>query len=104
MHAAEKKDLSTLLLLLQLGANANVRNHQGWTAIMIAVSTGDEKIVTALLDNGAEVNVISHNRQTPLYIADANGFSQISRILLRSGAKKLPFRIPKGELEKKIPN
>ena len=71
---------------------------------MIAVSTGDEKIVTALLDNGAEVNVISHNRQTPLYIADANGFSQISRILLRSGAKKLPFRIPKGELEKKIPN
>jgi hypothetical protein len=36
-----------------------------------------------------------------LYIADANGFDNISRLLLDSGAKKLPFRIPKGEIEKK---
>jgi ankyrin repeat protein len=101
MHAAEKKDLATLLVLLQTGANPNARNHMGWTAIMMAVSTGDEKIVEALVDNGADVNVISHNRQTPLYIADANGFNNISRFLITAGAKKLPFRIPKGELEKK---
>ena len=56
-------------LLINAGADVNMFDKQGFTALMIIVSKGGkntEEMIIALTDAGANVNATSINGQTPL--------------------------------------
>ena len=67
MHAVLNADLDCVRLLLQKGADPNLRNHFGATALMWAVD--DSGKVEELLKGGAAVNVKSNRGTTPLLAA-----------------------------------
>ena len=55
--------------LLDRGADVNVRNHKGQTALHCAAKAGFDRIVALLLNRGAEVNAKDDKGKTPLAIA-----------------------------------
>jgi ankyrin repeat protein len=73
-------------LLLESGANANLRNGEGQTPLHLATQLGDCDIMRLLLDRGADVDVQDRRRSTPLHLASDNRNSMTTQLLLRSGA------------------
>lgn len=54
--AAAVRDLDTLRLLLERGANVNARQQQGFVALMTAAIHGDTEMAQLLIDHGADKN------------------------------------------------
>jgi ankyrin repeat protein len=72
-------------LLLESGADPNIRNDGGATALMWAV--GDLDKTRLLLDHGADANARSDDGRTPLLIAAGRfGSSAVVKLLLDHGA------------------
>lgn len=72
-------------LLLQKGADPNIRNDAGATALMWAM--GDPEKTRLLLEHGADVNARSEDSRTPLLIAAGQfGASETVKLLLERGA------------------
>jgi ankyrin repeat protein len=85
MYAAMYGDGETLRLLLDSGADPDVANDAGATALMWAVS--DEVKVALLLEYGADPGASASTGQTALTIAAARfGSSRIVKLLLDYGA------------------
>ena len=79
--------------LLDLGAEVNVRNHKGETALHCASKAGFNEVTELLISHGADVNVKDNQGLTPLQLAlrstiksRAKRASVIST-LLRCGAR-----------------
>ena len=68
------------------GADINLRDLNGETALHWAAREGSVGGVEWLLANGAVVNSTSGVGHTPLHVATENGHEQACRILLESGA------------------
>jgi ankyrin repeat protein len=68
------------------GADINLRDLNGETALHWAAREGSVDGVQWLLANGAVVNSTSGVGHTPLHVATKNGNKQACRILLESGA------------------
>jgi ankyrin repeat protein len=74
-----------LKLLLDQGADPNVTNNAGATALMWGV--GDARKVRLLVAKGADVNARSEDGKTPLLIAAGqSGAASIVKLLLEKGA------------------
>ncbi len=77
--------------LLAQGADIDEANttswYKGYTPLLWAVSSGDEKLVSFLVKNGANVNAIAVEGKTPLSIATEAGYTNIVEILKANGAK-----------------
>ena len=59
------------------------------TALMLAASSGDIKIVRMLLDRGADVNgEFALTGKTALMLATEHGYADIAQLLKQAGAKK----------------
>ena len=85
MQAVLYGDASSVRLLLDNGADPNIRNEAGATALMWAV--GDLEKTRLLLDHGADVNASSDDGRTPLLIAAGQfGCSAVVKLLLDHGA------------------
>lgn len=56
-------------ILAKNGANVNVKNGDGYTALHIASENGFEDVVDALLANNANISIGDKNGQTALHIA-----------------------------------
>jgi ankyrin repeat protein len=85
MYAALYGDPASLQRLLENGANPNLKNDAGATALMWAVD--DEEKTRLLLDRGADPNARSGEGRTPLIIAAGrSGSSGIVKLLLEHGA------------------
>ncbi len=85
MYAALYGDPESVRALLESGADPNLRNDSGTTALMWAVS--DIEKTRLLLDHKAEVNARSADGRTPLIIAASQrGSSGVVRMLLDRGA------------------
>jgi len=85
MYAVQYGDLGSVRLLLNAGADPNVRNDAGATALMWAVTDPDK--TRLLVDHGADVNARSDDGRTPLLIASGlHGGAPVVRLLLDRGA------------------
>src|SRR5436190_9764021 len=74
LHWAVRADETEVTdLLLKAGADANAQNRLGLTAIYLAASNGNGKIIRNLLAHGANANEIEKSGETILMIAARSG-------------------------------
>lgn len=73
---------------IDAGANLDVRDDSGNTALMLAVDHGNAEMVEMLLDAGADPGVSAHDGAIPLVRAMDRGFPDIAQLLL---ARKDPL-------------
>jgi ankyrin repeat protein len=87
LHAAAAGGRIELIrLLLENGADANARQHGGWTALHTAAQTGNREMLELLLAHRAHVHARADNNQTPLDMALIYGRQEIADLLERQGA------------------
>ena len=85
MQAVLYGDSDSVRLLLANGADPNIRNEAGATALMWALD--DSEKTRLLLEHGADVNARSDDGRTPLLIAAGQfGCNAVVKLLLDSGA------------------
>ena len=75
-----------MTLLLDAGADVNVKDDSGWTPLYHAASEGHTEIAKLLLDAGADVNVKDDSGWTPLHHTASGGLTEIAKLLLDAGA------------------
>ena len=81
MYATLYGDAESMRLLLEAGADPNIRNEAGATALMWAVDDLDK--TRLLIRSGADVNARSDDGRTPLLIATARpGSYDVVKLLL----------------------
>jgi ankyrin repeat protein len=88
LHQAVKEgDLAKVRSLLAGGANANARNKDGRTALILAAMQGRADIVQALLNGGADPNAKDKNGNTAMSVVQESGQRHIGYLLKQAGAK-----------------
>ena len=75
---------STVKLLLDHGADVNLKNNNGGTALIRASRRGHESAVKLLLEYGADVNLRNKYDDTPLIYASRH--ETIAKLLKANGA------------------
>ncbi len=86
MYAALYGDAESVRKLMELGADPNIPNDAGATALMWAVD--DLEKTGALLEHGADPNAASNDNRSPLAIAViSRGSAPVVKLLLDRGAK-----------------
>jgi len=73
--------------VLAEGADVNVRDQDGWTALMHASWHGHSEVVGLLLNKGADVNAKASNGGTALMYASSNRHSKVAELLERHKAR-----------------
>lgn len=68
-------------LLIEAGANINVRQQAGATPLHSAAQNGNLDLIILLLENGADVNVRMEGGKLPADLAREKGFSEIAEAL-----------------------
>ncbi|MDZ7581156.1 MAG: ankyrin repeat domain-containing protein [Deltaproteobacteria bacterium] len=61
---------SIVQMLIEKGADPNIQDFDGWTALMKAAYKGNIEIVQILINNGADLNLKNIGGHTALYIAE----------------------------------
>ena len=67
MRACIRNDTDIVQILLDYGANTNLENHQGKTALHYAVLHNNPTLITLLIKYGAKINKKDHQGRSPLY-------------------------------------
>lgn len=82
------RDLLSLALVEDIGADANSKDFHNVTALHIAASEGYVGVCEALLDygNGTDLNPRNVLERTPLHLSCIRGHLEVSQLLVRSGA------------------
>ncbi len=75
-----------LEVLLKAGANLNMENQDGGTALMMAALNGPGKIVEMLIKNGADINNQNKAGTTALMVASLKGNIEVARMLIEKDA------------------
>lgn len=86
--AVEKGYFDVAHMLLEHGANVNVRGYDNWTPLQYASYRGisDGDIVQLLLEHGADIECSNYRGQTPLHLASKAGHPKAVQLLLEYGA------------------
>ena len=74
-------------MLLELGADPNIREQGGYTPLHAAAQNGDEEMIRILLYGGADLTIKSGNGKTPLDLAMEAGHEKAT-LLLGEGITK----------------
>lgn len=86
-HAAKFGDLSLIKKHFDQKLSPNVRDLEGWTPLICAVSIANNiKLVDFLIENGADVNFPDDEGRTPLMYAASVGLINMMKSLTRNGA------------------
>lgn len=78
--------LKSVPFLIRQGADLNVQDSDGKTALMYAVMNNDEEIVKMIIESGVDLNVQTRHGLTALMIAVANKKPRNVKLLLDAGA------------------
>ena len=89
MIAVYHKRKDIVRCLLQAGANINMQNKEGKTALMIAIERKDPVIVQELIENGADV-LIKDNKGIDAYnLAMIKGNLEMARMIQEAVKEQL---------------
>ena len=80
-HAANHGQHYAATLLLDHGAEVNLKDNNGWTPLHHAAWKGHTDVATLLIDRGADVNVKTIDGRTPLELAEDAGNRKTRDIL-----------------------
>ncbi|MDA1371738.1 MAG: ankyrin repeat domain-containing protein [Proteobacteria bacterium] len=86
IEAARHQDAAAVRLVLASGADPDVSQSDGATALHWAVYQEDVDMLAALIQAGANVNITNRLGASPLYLAAKNGNAELIENLLRGGA------------------
>lgn len=86
IDAVNNNNLAKVRELLLDGVDANARDKDGHTPLMLAVANGRHQIAPLLIMLGADVNAKDNNGFTPLMFAAGAVDEKMVRLLLQSGA------------------
>ena len=85
IDAVRNGDIELVQELLENGANPNIQNRNGRTALMVAIAWGYTDIVLLLLEKGADPNISANSGErlpnTALEVAEFYGAHDIIKIL-----------------------
>ncbi len=81
MYAAEHGHADIVQRLLASGADPDIQNNYGNTALICAAKKGNDNIVQQLLASAAKPNLRNNNDATALSIAEGRGFFEIVELL-----------------------
>ena len=84
-YAAEHEQVGVARLLIENGAQIDVRTRGGRTPLMFAVLRGDSMMVDLLLEHGANLKALGPNTRTLLHIAVQSGNLKIVQLLIARG-------------------
>ena len=87
IEVAKQGDAEAVRSLLEGGADPNLAQGDGFTALHAAAMEGHTGVVEALLEKGAEVGATTRiGAYTPLHLASRGGHGSVVRALLEKGA------------------
>lgn len=75
-------------LLLKNGADVNIQDKNGWTALMLSIREGHIIVVKVLLKNGADVNLKNSDGKAAIDYAKLGNHTRIVELLLEAGANQ----------------
>lgn len=75
------EDIPIAIILLEAGADPNLRCKKGCTALLLAARMGKADLVQLLLDNGANPKISDNKGITPLMYAMLYGHSSVVKCL-----------------------
>lgn len=87
-YVAEKGDESAISMLLQHGADIDVRGRDGMGPLHCAAREGKDQAVNFLLEAGANEGIRDNSRSTPLHWAAWRGYPTVVVSLLLRGADR----------------
>jgi ankyrin repeat protein len=94
MITIKRHDMTWSSFLLGRGANPDVKDFKGNTALHYAALLGFQEGAELLLGQAAQINAVNNNGETPLIIAVQQRNVPIVRLLMNNGADpRLPDRI-----------
>jgi ankyrin repeat protein len=76
---------ATVRLLIEQGADVNMRDNRGWTALTTAAYRNHPAVIEQLLAAGAEPAPQDNEGRTPLSIAKAKGSMDAAELLVSRG-------------------
>jgi ankyrin repeat protein len=88
--AVPGRDIECAQLLLRSGAQPNVTQTDGQTALHIAARSGNSEMVKLLLAEGADPRLKSNNGETPLHVAAKNCSYKVAELILEHVGKVVP--------------
>lgn len=84
--AGNVDDTQITRMLISSGANVNLIDSSGYTALHTAAYSNNVEACKVLLDAGASINLLSHRGQSPLHTAAYNNCSDVCAFLIQAGA------------------
>lgn len=78
---------SLVYMLIEAGANVNMKDHRGYSALHLAAMKGDVAVTKLLLNTNVDIDATNDHHQTPLMLACGKAFSPtVCYLLCKKGA------------------
>lgn len=84
--AAKRGCLKVIEALVESGADVNLTDTNGWTALHYAANNGNKPAINYLLSKKADPNSTTQDGTTPLQLAIRGGYSTCAEALIKGGA------------------
>jgi len=81
IEAVKAEDVESVRHYLDLGAEVDQEDEQGWAALNWSAGRGNLKLVQMLVEHGADINHTGRDQRTPYQIALAAGRVEVARFL-----------------------
>jgi ankyrin repeat protein len=92
--AAAAGHLRIVTLLLDYGADPNLRDHEGNTPLHSAAQNGDTEMIRSLLFNGADLTICNKNGKMPMDLACEAGHTKAAGVLKEGITRRFRTKQP----------